>query len=199
VARPDLRPCFLSTKAVYVPTSRDPQVTKVLCPFFVQEADGLRPARKTTASCRDHLKMRPQAGIDSKQCGWSERCRSAQNGGKPRSRERRYFVPCDWLRSKSRSRCKEVARCLKPAPIERLGLIGNVPMFWNAVVRSLAAEETSAALIGQGLARRPGACFGRPRARLCGTYDGSCGRVAQRRRTYLASSYPTPPPTQEAE
>jgi hypothetical protein len=30
--------------------------------------------------------------------------------------------------------------------------------------------------------------FGRPGARLGGTYDGSCGRMAQRRRTYLAPS-----------
>ena len=162
--------------------------------------------RRTDCDQREKLQLRVVITLrcDRKQESIRSNVGGASDVGLPRTEEngreeRRYFVPCDWLRSKSRSRCKEVARCLKPAPIERLGLIGNVPMFWNAVVRSLAAEETSAALIGQGLARRPGACFGRPRARLCGTYDGSCGRVAQRRRTYLASSYPTPPPTQEAE
>ena len=55
-----------------MPSKRDPPVTKVLCTFFVQEADGLRPARKTIASCRDHPKIWQWEGINPEQCRWSQ-------------------------------------------------------------------------------------------------------------------------------
>ena len=89
------------TEAVYLPTNRDPQVTKVLCPFFVQKVDGLRPVRKTICSCRDHPKTRQQGEINGKQCEWSKRATLAVGLDKTEEelgREgRRYFVPCDWL------------------------------------------------------------------------------------------------------